>query len=494
MKQQLAKGVLWLSAAKLVINILSLSSTFVLARILIPEDFGLVAIAITMMEILAAFTELSLAASLIHHAKPTEQHYHTAWTMNLIRATAIGTLFSLSAPFVASAYGDTRLETVMYWIGLSVFLSGLRNPKIVTLTRQMIFKQEFTVAVTERLVGVTVSITLAIVFRNYWALIAGMLATQTSGVITSYLVVRYRPRVSLLHARELLSFSVWLSLGQIINTLNWRLDHLLIGGRLGSRALGLYTVGDKLASLPTREAFGPIEQALFPGLRMVADDPERLKAVYRRTQALITALALPLGILFALQAALLVRMVLGEKWHGAELVVQYLASVMALQTMASPVQPLALAKGETRLLFYRDLLVFLLRVPILVTAAFFGGLALILQARTLTGVLSIGINMLMVRKILKITVLCQLRNNERSLFSAGIMAVCFLWIVPEQIWRSSYLDGIAQVIWASTFGLLVYGLTHTLAWWLQGKPLGAETEFFLLVKKIQNRLILLDKK
>jgi len=97
MKAQLAKGVLWLSAAKAVVTVLALCSTFILARLLTPEDFGLVALALTMLEVLAAVTELSLASSLVHHAKPTEEHFHTAWTMNLIRGGLIGAGLSPTA-------------------------------------------------------------------------------------------------------------------------------------------------------------------------------------------------------------------------------------------------------------------------------------------------------------------------------------------------------------------------------------------------------------
>ncbi|MBL2878164.1 lipopolysaccharide biosynthesis protein, partial [Klebsiella pneumoniae] len=82
-------------------------------------------------------------------------------------------------------------------------------------------------------------------------------------------------------------------------------------------ALGLYTVGDKLAALATRETIGPIEQALFPGLRAVVHEPERLKRGYLRAQAVIAAAAMPVGMLFALQAEVVVRLVLGEKWLDA---------------------------------------------------------------------------------------------------------------------------------------------------------------------------------
>lgn len=489
MKEKLTRGVLWLTGAKVMVNLLALCSTFILARILVPEDFGLVALVATMLEVLYAVTELSLAASLIHHANPTEDHFHTAWTMNIIRAAVLGGGFALASPWVAAFYGDERLTAVMCVVGLSVFLSGFNNPKVVTLTRQLVFRQEFIVLVAQKLVGVMVSISVALIYKSYWALVAGMLCTNVAGVVTSYVVVRYRPRPCLRHVKDLLSFSVWLSAGQIVNTLNWKLDHLIIGARMGTRSLGLYTVGDNLASLPTRETIGPIEQTLFPGLRTVADDPARLTSVYLRTQALISAIALPVGVLFALQAEAVVRLVLGEKWMQAVVVVQILASVFALQTMASPVRPLALAKGETRLLFLRDLAGFAMRVPLIAAAAYWGSLLTVLQARALTGVLAVGLNMTVVRTILGLGYLQQLRNTERSLVSVLVMALAFWQLAPAGPGpQSAWWHAVLQLATQSACGLLIYGTVHFLLWQLRGRPAGAENEFSTLVTKIRGRL------
>lgn len=489
MKAQLAKGVLWLSAAKAVVTVLALCSTFILARLLTPEDFGLVALALTMLEVLAAVTELSLASSLVHHAKPTEEHFHTAWTMNLIRGGLIGAGFAAASPWVAELYHDERLVPVMCWMGLSVFINGAANPRVVVLTRQLVFWQEFAVLVAQKMAGVVASIAVAYVFRSHWALIVGLLCTQVAGVATSYIVVPYRPRFSLGHMRDLLSFSVWLSLGQIVNTLNWRLDHLFIGASMGASALGLYTVGDKLAALPTRETIGPIEQALFPGLRAVVDDPPRLQRGYLRAQAIIVAAAMPVGMLFALQAEVIVRLVLGEKWLDAVIIIQMLAAVFALQTLASPVRPLAMALGSTRLLFMRDLAMFAVRVPVIAAAAWFGGLVMVLQARAVTGLATIVLNMTVVRRLSGLSMTTQLRSTERSLLSAAV-AGAVVWqarVLPSPDAGWWWLAGEFAAV--SLLGGLAYLAAHLAFWMLSSRPDGPETDLLALLGKLRHKFI-----
>ncbi|MDB5682905.1 MAG: polysaccharide biosynthesis protein, partial [Sphingomonas bacterium] len=226
---QLARGSMWVSASRGLVNLFGLVSTIALARLLVPADFGLVAIAITMLAILSAITNLSLAEALVQHKAPTPEHYHTAWSLGVLRGAVIGGLFALSAHAAARFYDDPRLEAVMYVLSFSVFLSGLTNPRIVVLQRSLVFWQDFVLEVSQKLVAVGVSITLAILFRNYWALVFGTLAGQLVTLILSYTILPFRPRISLRHVRELWSFSIWLTLGQLVSTINWRFDQLLIG-------------------------------------------------------------------------------------------------------------------------------------------------------------------------------------------------------------------------------------------------------------------------
>lgn len=488
MKDKLAKGVLWLTGAKALINLLALCSTLVLARLLTPEDFGVVAIATLVMTLLTAVTEMSLSEALVHHAAPGDEHFDTAWTMNFLRALLLGGLLAAASPLVASFYADPRLQPVLLMLAASLVLGGLTNPKMVVLTRRLEFWQDFAVTVSQKVFGFVVGVSMAIVFKSYWALVGGMLASQLAGVIVSYRVVRYRPRFALSRVRELWSFSLWITLGQIVNTLNWRLDHFLISSWIGTHALGVYSVGDNLAAMPTRESVGPLEKALFPGLRHVVDDPDRLRRTYSRAQGLITMIALPIGFICGALAKPLVLLVLGTKWVEAVLVVQVLACVFALQTISSAVLPLAMAKGQTRLMFARDLLAFGMRVPIILIGMWLGGMVGVIYARFVTGLTGMVINAHVVRRLLGLGVLNQFRNSWRSVLSAVVMWA--LLMGAQQIWPSpeSALDRVLWLVLAVAAGLLIYVTLHAMLWRAAGRPTGAEEDFAVMAANAFNTI------
>lgn len=483
MKDKLAKGVLWLSGAKALVNILALCSTLVLARLLTPEDFGIVAIATMLITVLASVTEMSLASALVHHAAPSDEHFNTAWTMNLLRALLVGGLLAGASPWVADFYDDQRLVPVLLLLAVSVVLGGLNNPKMVVLTRQLVFWQDFAVTVSQKLFGFMVGVSMAIVFKSYWALVGGALASQLAGVIMSYCVVRYRPRFALSRARELWSFSIWITLGQIVNTLNWRLDHFLISSFISPRALGVYTVGDNLASLPTRESVGPLEKALFPGLRHVVDEPERLRRTYIRAQGLITMIALPIGFTCGALAEPLVMLVLGPKWTEAVLVVQVLACVFAFQTLSSAVHPLALAKGQTRMMFMRDMVSFTIRVPIILIGMWWAGLTGIVFGRLISGSLAVLINAQVVKGMLGIPIGRQLLNSWRSVSSVTVMWGALTAMLAAWPVAGSPIHRIAMLIAMTTGGGVIYLAAHFLLWIFSRRPAGAEQDFLELAGK-----------
>lgn len=481
---RLMKGSLWLTLSRAIVNSLSALSTFVLAWYLVPADFGLVAIATTLMLIVGSVTQLSLGQALIRHEAPGESHFSAAWTLGATRGVLLALLFAASSWPVASFYNEPRLVEVMLVLGIGLVISGLGNPRRIMLQRELIFWQEFTLNVSQKLVGFIVTVVLAMAFRNYWALVIGTLAYQVTSLVVSYTVLPFRPRITFKHMREFFSFSAWLTAGQIVNTFNWRFEYLLIGKLLGAAPLGIYTVGNTLSQLPTREATTPLTQTFYPGFARVRDNPERLAAAYQRAQAMLVAMALPAGIGMAVVAEPLILLVMGEKWEPAIFIVQALASVFALQTLGSLVQPLGMAKGETKLLFIRDTQMLVVRLPIIIGGLLLGGLPGVIYARVFTGLLAAFVNMFLVRRLIGLPVLRQLAANRRALASVAVMAVSVLlaaqYLGPAED-RTVLLRHLIGLIGT---GAVAYVGTSLLLWLAARRPDGPETEVLRFAGKI----------
>jgi O-antigen/teichoic acid export membrane protein len=400
-----------------------------------------------------------------------------------VRALALAAIMAAAARPVAAFYEDPRLINVMLVLAASTMIGGSANPKLVVFTRNLVFWQEFATGVSQKLLGFIVSITIAVIYKSYWALVAGGVAAQLLSVILSYVLIPYRPHLRLRGGGQLLNFSAWLTLGQIVRTANYRSDTLFIGAFLGKGAVGYYTFGDNLASLPTREATSPIAQTLFPAFSRMRSNPVRLRDAYKRSQTLLVLIALPLGFGFSALAEPFIRLAVGEKWLSAVIVIQMLASVQALQTLGSPIQPLSMAMGETRSLFMRDLLNLVIRIPLMLAGIFLAGLAGVVIARSISGLINIAFNLGLAHRLLGFAPLAQIRVNSRSLASVAIMVVCLfaaqsLLPIPE-----AGMMAMVQLGVTAFGGGVIYTTCVSVMWVRAGRPAGPEAEIVALLAR-----------
>jgi O-antigen/teichoic acid export membrane protein len=488
MKDRLAKGAMWVAGARLIVNLIGFASTIMLARLLLPSDFGLVAIASTVAALLSTITDLSVGAALVQHRDPKSYHYDSAWTLNMLRAGLLAGIVMLLAKPLAGFYGEPHLADVLLVTGAATLLSGFSNPKMVLFTRKLIFWQVFAMDVSSKLVGFIVSISIALAYQSYWAMVLGNIAGQITTLILSYLFVRYRPRISFAGTRELLSFSIWLTMGQIVSAANYRFDSLFLGYFLGSSSLGFYSYGSNLASLPTRETVEPIAKTLFPGFARMSGEPDRLRAAYRRAQSLMTLIALPVGFGFALVARPLLMLVIGEKWLPAVVVIQALASIFALQTLSSAASPLAMAMGRTKLLFRRNLANLIVRMPLIIAGVLTMGLIGVVYARVISGLVFTLVNMALARQLLGVGFREQLLFNWRSLIGVGAMALVLIAMQSNGAVGAAGLPPVVELsvlvlVGATTYVAAVLGL-----WLASGRPSGPETEILEVAGKLRDRL------
>lgn len=487
-RKSLSKGVAWIGSSRLLVNGLGLISTLVLARLLVPEDFGLVALAESIFAMIAAITELSLAQSLVQHRNPRAHHYHTAFTLNLLRAVVLAVVMAgLGFPF-AQLYGDARLVDLFLVLAVATVISGLENPMLVTFTRKLIFWQEFALNVASKLVGFVVAIAIAYAFRSLWALVLGSLAAQLTRVIVSYAVHPYRPRFSLRGYRDLLSFSVWLTLSNGIQTANWRLDPVLLGLFVPTGAVGHYSVGNRIAYLPIKEGLGPLRTLFFPAFSRMQDNLHRLRHAYLNGQGLVCLLAMPIGFGFAVLAAPLVELAMGRQWLPAVPVIQALVILSALQVIESS-QALAMALDRTREVFRRDARVFVIRIPIVLagllagSATELGALMGIVVGRAISSLINIALNLRLVAIISGIPVTRQLSVVWRPLLAAGAMGTTLAFGMSRFAPLSGLSGALATLGLATGTGAILYALFLTLLWLAARRPEGAERTLLTLASR-----------
>jgi len=487
--KKIAFGALWLVGARLATRALDLVSLLIVARLLVPADFGLFALAATVLLVMNAVTDLSLSNAIVQMREPPDEVYDTAFTLNAARSLVLcAALFSAAWPF-AQLYGDPRLASIILALAAVPLLRGLASPRMAFLQRQMEFRPAFYLEAAGKLAAFAASVTAALLTRSYWALVAGMIAAPAISTLLSYRLAPYRPALGLSDWKPIFAFSGWLTLSNIVNTLNWQADRLFIGGQLGTGVLGQYTVGSELASLPTNAPILPIMQALYAGFAKLSHDLERLRAAYVTSQCVVMAMAMPIAITVSVFAHTIIRLAIGPDWAASAYVVQVLAPVFALQMLTAPAQSIAMVRGRTDAIFRRDLVSLAVRLPLILLGLYLAGLQGVVWARVVSGLAVVLLNLMLISRLLGLPVLEQLVAPWRS-YASGLTLAAFLagtgsylqlldatdlWVLPE----------LAGVVVA---GLALYGAVHMALWSVSQSANSAERKLLDLTKTMNWRL------
>lgn len=331
-------------------RLLGLVSTMVLARLLSPQDYGLVAMAAVFVGLADVLLDLGVSVGLIQRGKSSSDYLDTAWTLRLLQVVLVAAMVGLAAPLAGEYYKNDQVSVVMCVMALTIVIGGFENIGLVTFQQNMEFGREFKFLLSRRLIGFISTIILAYFLRSYWALVFGTLCTRFAGVILSYVVHPYRPRWNLSRGREMLGFSQWMLVANVANFLEGQIDKFVIGRRSGEADLGVYGLASEVAAIPTTDLMAPLNRVLLPALVAVRDDVTRLKQTYLLATGVQVTIGMPAGVILALLAEPIVMLLLGEKWQAAIPIVQIMGLVGVVRTMGASSGYLLLTLGHVRLL------------------------------------------------------------------------------------------------------------------------------------------------
>lgn len=466
--RRVAAGAAWMVALRLVTRLLGVASMLVLARLLTPADFGLVALATTIAALLDIASDFNFDLAIIRDRRAGRPEYDTAWTLTLAKGALLAVLLVALARPLASFFAEPRLEPVLWWLALAAVLQGVGNIGTVDFRRDLEIAREFRFHLYGRLAQLVAGVGLALLWRDWRALVAAILARRVALLVASYTMSSYRPRPSLARLKELIDFSKWVLANNALSFLRERIDALVVGKLAGPEPLGLYTVAQEIADLPTSELAQPIARAAFPGYARIAEDHGRLASAYLESLGLVMAICLPAAIGIGLLADPLVRVLLGPAWIGAVPLVEALVLYGLMRTVSTLAGPVYLALGRVRiepalLALYLAMLLPLLPLMVLWTGVFGAVLAL-----SVCAAVNLVLNLVVLARLLGLGPARMLAVVWRTLLAAALMAV-----------GVALVDGLVEppaarlLAGIGTGGpLFAAGLLGL--WRLAGRPPGAE--------------------
>jgi lipopolysaccharide exporter len=340
---------LWVVGAKLGARLLAAIRVLVLARLLTPHDFGLVALALLPLSALSSSS--ASPAALIHRQERSRTLLDTAWTLGLIRK-ALGTaVLILSAPGIAAFFGSGDATAVIRALALLPLLQGLRNIGVVEFQQELRFGQETFLDASGRVVETVVAISLALWLGNVWALVGGALAGEAVATTMTYVRHPYRPRPRLVRREvgHLVDYGRW-TVGS--RAIEWAIINgvqALIGRGLGTSALGIFQMADRLSHLPISQLPRMSAQVTLPAFAKLQSHPERVRMAYLRVLALVALVSCPAAALLGGYAGSVVRVLLGSQWTEAGAIVPILALHGVFRCFAGTTSPLFPGLGRPAL-------------------------------------------------------------------------------------------------------------------------------------------------
>jgi PST family polysaccharide transporter len=329
-----------LMAAQLVRVAGQLTTLVVLARLLAPEAFGLLAMVAAVGAILDLVKDFGLSAATIQKPDITHAQVSALFWINAVMGACLGLALFAVAPLLAKFYGQPDLEAVTRWLSLGFVASGFTVQHWALLRRQMRF---FTIAgmeTTADLMSFAAAIGLALAGAGYWALVVQRLVSPVMLAIASWLVCRWRPAspARATGLRALLGFGASVTASGMAIAFSRSIDQILIGWMWGPAVLGLYERTTRLLMLPINTINAPVYATAMPALSRLTDDPARYRAIFAQVMQKLGLLTMPTFALAAVTADWIVEILLGPAWLQA-------IPLVALFSLAAICLPLVLASG-----------------------------------------------------------------------------------------------------------------------------------------------------
>jgi O-antigen/teichoic acid export membrane protein len=467
----MAKGAIWMVFYKLTDRSVGVISTMILARLLVPADFGLIAMAMSIIAMLELLGNFSFDIALIQNSQAERRHFDTAWTFNVL--FSLGCALVLLALAIPSArfYHEPRLSNVMWLLALGSLVQGFENIGVVAFRKEMKFNKEFKFLLAKRLATFIVTITMAFALRNYWALVAGMLVGKFAGVVLSYLSQAYRPRFSLAARHELFHVSKWLFLNNILFFLRQRSGDFIIGRIAGSSGLGGYNVAYEISNLPTTELAAPINRAIFPGYSKMAGDLSVLRQGFLNVISMIAVFALPAGVGIALTAEPLVKVLLGARWSVVIPLIQVLAIYGILSALVANTSYIYLALGRPRVLTYLIMANVCVLVPATVWQTRVSGVLGAAWAELFTFIGIVPIVFFILLRKLQLRPLIFYHSIRRPLISVLVMSAAVRWLQTAWVLNPVWELVVSVAVGVGSFVVTLLGL-----WMIDSRPEGSETQ------------------
>lgn len=341
---------------------IGLLSTLVLARVLLPDDFAIVAIATLVIMFIEVFTITGSEQYILSQSRVNKKTLDSAWTLDVI-VKSIAAIVALSLAYpLGLIYENSALTPVLFALSAMPLLTGLSNPGLWRLKRQQHYSLVISIQVVAKIVGVIITIVFALSTESYWALIVGQLVTTGGIFLLSYALCKYRPSFTSEHIRKQYSFSTFMIGQELFGYLKSNIDTFFISRSFSNSEFGHFHVMKYIAVIPSLSIMVPIAEPLL--VEMSKDNKIKRERQYKYTVSLMALLlvSFPISILMFFHSELFVFILLGKNWVEYHQILGFMGLLVTSFVIANHCKRALIIERKTNLVFIYEICATLLVV------------------------------------------------------------------------------------------------------------------------------------
>lgn len=346
--KQAIVGISWIGAFRVLSRLIAFLRVVILARLLVPAQFGVFGIASMALGLLEILTETGINIFLIQEKEDVDTYVNDAWFVSIARGILITLFIILTAPFVATFFQIEQFLGIILLISSVPLIRGFINPSIVKYQKNLQFNKEFFLRSAIFALDSLVAIVASLITRSAIGLVFGLIAGAILEVILSFILIKPTPKLSfnLQKINKIIHRGKWVTLYGILNFAALKGDSVIIGRVLGSGPLGIYQMGYTISTMPVSEIADTANRVTFPVYTKIAEDVNRLKKGFTKTILLVSAISILIGtVIFFLPKDLFI-LIFGQKWADTMIVLKPLAIFGAIRAISGTTSSLFLSVGK----------------------------------------------------------------------------------------------------------------------------------------------------
>lgn len=353
LKAHSVKGGLNTVGGQLISFIMSVSSTIIMARLLTPADYGLVAMVTAVTGFILIFRDMGLAAAIIQKETINQQQVSAIFWINVCISAGIALIIAGLAPVLANFYEEPRLLRITLVFALSMFFAGLSLQHDALMKRQMKFKTLSLIQISSMAGSILSGIGLAWAGFGYWAIVATAVLPPVFSTVALWFACDWRPDFAFktTHINSFLKFGAGLAGFDLVNYFSRNMDNVIIGRFAGSVALGIYTKAYQLLMLPITQLRNPLNAVALPALSSLQGDAEKFANFYSRYLFTLAFLSMPVVVYAGIFSEKLILILMGSQWIEASDLFRILALSAFMQPVLSTQGLILIATGRIKRYF-----------------------------------------------------------------------------------------------------------------------------------------------